>query len=241
MTMSPGSASASCRRPASGEPEKFTSSAILYTTIGRTRHPAVRTDTPLGWLAPRESCSSARVRRRLRPAATRCAPTTSRGRSGPRRGEDRVLRTGRTHPPSTASDSALCRAAACPLSPRTSPPRTRGCRRRSACSSTGACTPPCGPSSSRSGPTCCISCSRGWLPTRTAAPPGVHVHLDFVDALSLNMASRAAGSRFPASAAFGLEARLMARYEAAPPARRPPRRSYPSATGWPRRGWRPPS
>lgn len=51
-------------------------------------------------------------------------------------------------------------------------------------------------------------------PYSNAAPPGVHVHLDFVDALSLNMASRAAGSRFPASAAFGLEARLMARYEA---------------------------
>lgn len=51
-------------------------------------------------------------------------------------------------------------------------------------------------------------------PYSHGAPPGVHVHLDFVDALSLNMASRAAGSRFPASAAFGLEARLMARYEA---------------------------
>ena len=50
-------------------------------------------------------------------------------------------------------------------------------------------------------------------------PPGVHVHLDFVDALSLNMASRAGRSRFPASAAFGLEARLMARYEARAAAR----------------------
>ncbi|MET0615656.1 MAG: glycosyltransferase family 4 protein [Thermoleophilaceae bacterium] len=46
------------------------------------------------------------------------------------------------------------------------------------------------------------------------APPGVHVHLDFVDALSLNMASRANRSRFPPSSAFALEARLMARYEA---------------------------
>jgi glycosyltransferase involved in cell wall biosynthesis len=50
-------------------------------------------------------------------------------------------------------------------------------------------------------------------PYSHTAPPDVHVHLDFVDALSLNMASRAGGSRFPASAAFALEARLMARYE----------------------------
>jgi polysaccharide biosynthesis protein PslH len=45
-------------------------------------------------------------------------------------------------------------------------------------------------------------------------PAEVHVHVDFVDALSLNMSTRAHGSRFPASAAFALEARLMARYEA---------------------------
>jgi len=45
-------------------------------------------------------------------------------------------------------------------------------------------------------------------------PAEVHLHVDFVDALSLNMFTRARGSRFPASAAFALEARLMARYEA---------------------------
>jgi polysaccharide biosynthesis protein PslH len=50
-------------------------------------------------------------------------------------------------------------------------------------------------------------------PYRAAAPRGLHVHLDFVDALSLNMASRGERSRFPASVAFALEARLMARYE----------------------------
>jgi glycosyltransferase involved in cell wall biosynthesis len=44
-------------------------------------------------------------------------------------------------------------------------------------------------------------------------PGGVHVHVDFVDALSLNMAMRAERSRFPASAVFAAEARLMARYE----------------------------
>lgn len=50
-------------------------------------------------------------------------------------------------------------------------------------------------------------------PYRTVAPDAVHVHVDFVDALSLNMATRGRGSRLPASAAFALEARLMARYE----------------------------
>jgi glycosyltransferase involved in cell wall biosynthesis len=45
-------------------------------------------------------------------------------------------------------------------------------------------------------------------------PAGVHVHVDFVDALSLNMDTRAGRSRFPARAAFALEARLMRRYEA---------------------------
>ena len=50
-------------------------------------------------------------------------------------------------------------------------------------------------------------------PYMSGLPPGVHVHVDFVDALSLNMLTRARGSRFPASAAFALEARLMARYE----------------------------
>ena len=51
-------------------------------------------------------------------------------------------------------------------------------------------------------------------PYMSGLPPEVHVHVDFVDALSLNMLTRARGSRFPASAAFALEARLMARYEA---------------------------
>jgi polysaccharide biosynthesis protein PslH len=50
-------------------------------------------------------------------------------------------------------------------------------------------------------------------PYRAAAAPGMHVHVDFVDALSLNMATRAHSSRFPASVPFALEARLMARYE----------------------------
>ena len=50
-------------------------------------------------------------------------------------------------------------------------------------------------------------------PYMSGLPPDVHVHVDFVDALSLNMSTRAHGSRFPASAAFALEARLMARYE----------------------------
>jgi glycosyltransferase involved in cell wall biosynthesis len=50
-------------------------------------------------------------------------------------------------------------------------------------------------------------------PYRAVAPPGLHVHVDFVDALSLNMASRGERSRVPASLAFALEARLMARYE----------------------------
>lgn len=45
-------------------------------------------------------------------------------------------------------------------------------------------------------------------------PAGVHAHVDFVDALSLNMASRAGNSSFPSSTLFALEARLMARYEA---------------------------
>jgi polysaccharide biosynthesis protein PslH len=51
-------------------------------------------------------------------------------------------------------------------------------------------------------------------PYMSGLPPDVHVYADFVDALSLNMITRARGSRFPASAAFALEARLMARYEA---------------------------
>ena len=51
-------------------------------------------------------------------------------------------------------------------------------------------------------------------PYARGLPPGVHVHVDFVDALSLNMATRARGSRFPLSLPFALEARLMARYEA---------------------------
>ena len=42
----------------------------------------------------------------------------------------------------------------------------------------------------------------------------IHVHVDFVDALSLNMATRARRSRLAARAAFALEARLMRRYEA---------------------------
>jgi polysaccharide biosynthesis protein PslH len=50
-------------------------------------------------------------------------------------------------------------------------------------------------------------------PYRAGAAPGVHVHVDFVDALSLNMATRGRNSRFPASAVFAAEARLMARYE----------------------------
>lgn len=41
-----------------------------------------------------------------------------------------------------------------------------------------------------------------------------HRHLDLIDALSLNMASRARGSRGPARAACALEGRLMRRYEA---------------------------
>ena len=46
-------------------------------------------------------------------------------------------------------------------------------------------------------------------------PPGPwHRHLDLIDALSLNMARRAAGERGPAKAAFAAEARLLARYEA---------------------------
>jgi len=50
-------------------------------------------------------------------------------------------------------------------------------------------------------------------PYRSVAPSGVHVHVDFVDALSLNMATRGKTSKFPGSAIFALEARLMARYE----------------------------
>jgi glycosyltransferase involved in cell wall biosynthesis len=47
-------------------------------------------------------------------------------------------------------------------------------------------------------------------------PPGPwHRHLDLVDALSLNMASRARASRGMARVAFDVEARLMRRYEAA--------------------------
>lgn len=47
-------------------------------------------------------------------------------------------------------------------------------------------------------------------------PPGAwHRHLDLVDALSLNMATRARGSRGAARLAFAAEARLMRRYEAA--------------------------
>jgi polysaccharide biosynthesis protein PslH len=44
-------------------------------------------------------------------------------------------------------------------------------------------------------------------------PPSVHLHLDFVDALSLNMESRAQASRQPLRAALTAEAGLMRRYE----------------------------
>ena len=46
-----------------------------------------------------------------------------------------------------------------------------------------------------------------------AATAGLHRHLDLVDALSINMGSRADASRGPARAVFSGEARLMARYE----------------------------
>ena len=42
---------------------------------------------------------------------------------------------------------------------------------------------------------------------------GPHTHVDFIDALSLNMATRARASRGPARAVFAAEARLMRRYE----------------------------
>lgn len=45
-------------------------------------------------------------------------------------------------------------------------------------------------------------------------PAGVRTHLDFVDALSLNMRTRAEASHGPGRAAFGGEAALMRRYEA---------------------------
>jgi glycosyltransferase involved in cell wall biosynthesis len=51
-------------------------------------------------------------------------------------------------------------------------------------------------------------------PYASCLPGGVHVHVDFVDALSLNMESRARASRLPARHVFALEARLMRRYEA---------------------------
>jgi glycosyltransferase involved in cell wall biosynthesis len=44
--------------------------------------------------------------------------------------------------------------------------------------------------------------------------PGVRTHLDFVDALSVNMRGRADASRGPERALFAAEARLMRRYEA---------------------------
>jgi glycosyltransferase involved in cell wall biosynthesis len=50
-------------------------------------------------------------------------------------------------------------------------------------------------------------------PYAREAGAGVHVHVDFVDSLALNMRSRAARSRQPARAALELEARLMGRYE----------------------------
>jgi glycosyltransferase involved in cell wall biosynthesis len=46
------------------------------------------------------------------------------------------------------------------------------------------------------------------------APGPWHRHLDLIDALSVNMRTRAAAARFPAGAALALEAGLMARYEA---------------------------
>ena len=45
--------------------------------------------------------------------------------------------------------------------------------------------------------------------------PGVRTHLDFVDALSVNMRGRAEASRGPERALFAAEARLMRSYEAA--------------------------
>ena len=51
-------------------------------------------------------------------------------------------------------------------------------------------------------------------PYARGVQPGVHVHVDFVDALSLNMATRAGRSRLPLSLAVALEARRMARDEA---------------------------
>jgi glycosyltransferase involved in cell wall biosynthesis len=50
-------------------------------------------------------------------------------------------------------------------------------------------------------------------PYASALPHGVRVHVDFVDALSLNMHSRAVASRQPVRAALALEARLMSDYE----------------------------
>jgi glycosyltransferase involved in cell wall biosynthesis len=50
-------------------------------------------------------------------------------------------------------------------------------------------------------------------PYARGLPGGVHVHVDFVDALSLNMATRARDSNLASAAFFRLEARLMARYE----------------------------
>jgi polysaccharide biosynthesis protein PslH len=50
-------------------------------------------------------------------------------------------------------------------------------------------------------------------PYARAAPASTHVHVDFVDSLSLNMRSRAHSSALPLRAALLAEARLMARYE----------------------------
>jgi glycosyltransferase involved in cell wall biosynthesis len=51
-------------------------------------------------------------------------------------------------------------------------------------------------------------------PYAKAADPRTHVHLDFVDALSLNMGSRAQASHQPLRSALAVEAGLMGRYEA---------------------------
>lgn len=51
-------------------------------------------------------------------------------------------------------------------------------------------------------------------PYASAAAEDVHVHLDLIDSLSLNMQTRAASATGPPRALLALEARLMRRYEA---------------------------
>lgn len=59
-----------------------------------------------------------------------------------------------------------------------------------------------------------VTLARMW-PYAAQTAPAVHVHLDLVDSLSLNMQSRASSSGIPERVALSAEAALMRRYEAA--------------------------